>query len=331
MKRINIFLLFLISLILITCGENENEGIAPPYPVTESPYDDPVWHPSGWIIGFNHTPIREIYQNKGRQFYWKSDRDSMGFWLINADGTNMRRILPYYLNTPAWSPDGKWIAFSNNAQINIMPFDGEKFDTTAIQVLTDIGNNFFPSWSPDGEWIAYDSNANSPKGQYFIWKMKNDGTSKKTISYTPNLGETRMPFWKKDFSIIHQRYVGVGSPEIFGMDSTGYNEIRITDNKIHETFPKSSPDNKYITYISYSGGLTLNKIDVSTNKTLNLTNCCVNYSWSPNGEKIVYVNFYYSHIYETTGSLWIMDADGGNKQPLTYNSFQIVKQSSINF
>jgi len=323
MKGINILLILLITLILISCEGKEYEGIGTS-PVTESPYNDPVWHPSGKIIGFNHIPITEIHQTKGRQYYWKFNRDSTGFWLINADGTNMRRILPYSLNTPAWSPDGKWIAFSYHSQISIMPFDGEKFDTTAIQVLTNKGRNFFPAWSPDGEWIAYDSNADSPKGQYFIWKMKNDGSSKKNISYTPNLGENRMPYWKKDFSIIHQRYIGDGSPEIFEMDSIGNNEIRITDNKIHETFPKSSPDNKYITYISYSGDLSLNRIDVSTNKMINLTNCCVDYSWSPNGKKIVYVNFTSHSIDETTGNLWTMDADGGNKQPLTYNSFQIV-------
>ncbi|MCK9311637.1 MAG: hypothetical protein M0P26_05105 [Bacteroidales bacterium] len=323
MKRLNGCLIFLIALTVISCGRDGEDDLTLPDIEPMSPYDEPVWHPSGEIIGFNHTPIKEIYYNsKNRQVHWVYDSDSTGFWLINADGTNMRRVLPYYLKTPAWSPDGSRIAFSNGAQISIMPFDGEKFDTTAIRLLTHEGKNFFPSWSPDAQWIAYDSNADSPIGQYFIWKMRIDGTSKKCIAYTPDLGETRMPYWKSNFSIVHQRYIEIGTPEIFEMDLTGKNKTRITNNNIHETLLQSSANNKYITYISSSDKWSLNRIDVSTNELINLTNWCKNYSWAHNGEKIVYVNFNSTHIDKTIGNLWTIDADGSNKKPLTYNSFK---------
>jgi TolB protein len=329
MKKLNPIMPLIIALMVFACEKNENGGVAPPDPVTEPPYDEPVWHPSGEIIGFNHTPVKKIhYSSKGHQIYWEFDWDLTGFWLVNKDGTDMRRILPFSLNTPAWSPDGNWIAFSQEAQIFKMPFDGIQFDTNVIEQLTFEGRNFFPSWSPDGEWIVYDSNMNSPTGQYFIWKMKADGTSQKCIAYTPALGETRMPYWRNDFSIVHQRYIGKGTPEIFEMDSTGNKEFQLTDNNVIEMYPRSSPDYKYITYLSYSGSLTLHRIDVSTKETISLADSCVNYSWSPYGDKIVYIRFYYTYINETTGSLWTMDADGNNKQPLTYNNnYQILNSN----
>ncbi|MBU2508269.1 MAG: DPP IV N-terminal domain-containing protein [Bacteroidetes bacterium] len=103
----------------------------------------------------------------GRQHF---NYDSTGFWLINIDGTNQQRVLPFNLQTPVWSPDGKWIAFVSGAQIYKMPFSNGVFDTTHVLQLTTNGSNYFPSWSPDGEWIAFDSNVDSPNGMNFIWK-----------------------------------------------------------------------------------------------------------------------------------------------------------------
>lgn len=322
----------IISLFLLIggtgCEKNDIEKslVAPTIPDLESPYDDPIWHPSGKIIGFNHDPIKEISCYNGEQYLWEYNRDSTGFWLINSDGTSMRMVLPYRLRTPAWSPDGKWIAFSNNDyQICIMPFDGDSLDTLSVQTLTNNGKNYFPSWSPDGKWIVYQSNEESKTGQYYIWKVNVAGTIKKRIAYTSSLAATPEPYWRQDYSILHKRYTKKGSNEIFEMDSNGNNVIRVSSNDVYEKNIRSSVDNKYITYVSLSDKTkyTLNRIDVSNNKELILTEGCLNHSWSPDGEKIVYVNYSYTYIDRTTGSLWIMDKNGNNKRPLTYNYFKI--------
>lgn len=329
MAKIQWYLILFI--LIISCEKHEINVYAGGFE-PKSPYEDPIWHPSGEIIGFNHVPIKEIHYNNGYDHpdlaTYIYEEDSAGFWIINADGTNQNRLLPYQLGTPAWSPDGNWITFSKGGQIFKMPFNENRFDTTIIIQLTFEGRNSFPTWSPDGEWIAYESDKNSSTGLSFIWKMKNNGLLKKRIAYTPDEGEVRMPFWGNNFNIVQQRYIGIASPEIFSMDSSGNNVIRITSNTDDEKFPKYSPDNKYICFISQSnsvGGIRLWRFGTFDKSFIQLTNSyALNFSWSPNG-KIVYLNFNLSRIDKTQGTLWIMDADGKNQRQLTHNNIQIIQ------
>src|SRR6187549_3687826 len=53
--------------------------------------------------------------------------------------------------SPAWSPDGKWIAFSMRGDIFKMPADGGE----AIALTSGPAYYFEPAWSPDGTRIAF--------------------------------------------------------------------------------------------------------------------------------------------------------------------------------
>ncbi len=323
-------IIFLLTCLFYSCNNSEDEQCCncPPFDIVpSSPYDDPIWHPSGEIIGFNHTPIKEIKYTYGydcpRQALYTYKTDSIGFWLINADGTNKRRILPYTLNTPAWSNDGKWIAFSNKGQICIMPFDGEQFDLNNITVLTTEGSSFHPTWSPNDNWIAYDSDHNSESG-YFIWKINLKTLEQiKIIDQNYEKGGAREPKWGANHRILHTRSPEYGS-EVFSMTESGNELIQHTNNSVRLWSPRYSTSGNSYSYLMSDdiSAIQLYLSDFATNTTVQLTDSgCISYSWSPYN-KIVYTRFDLRRIDTTAGTLWTMNHDGSDKKPLTYNHFE---------
>lgn len=258
--------------------------------------EEPSWSPDGLTIAYVHND---------------SSPDSTGIYLIDTLGSNKRIIFSGPgAYTPSWSPSGEWLAFSYNAQIYKIKSTGD-----SLTQITTQGNNFSPSWSPDGLWIAYDSDFNSSVG-FSIWKVKIDGTDPIRIAYDSLQGEIRMPSWSKTGNICHIRFLqGTSSSEIFTMNPSGGNAIRITFNNYRDWYPKFSPDGTKIVYQSQpdveihvwvANADGTGQIQVTVDQ---------GYSpeFSPNGMKIVYTRANYND-----GHLWIMDSDGSNKHQITY-------------
>jgi len=78
-------------------------------------------------------------------------RNASAIWIMNADGSNPVRITQKGGASPAWSPDGKWIAFERDEQIWLVSPDGQK----EVHLKTDFPVGC-PSWSPDSRKIVFD-------------------------------------------------------------------------------------------------------------------------------------------------------------------------------
>lgn len=84
-----------------------------------------------------------------------------GIRVMNPDGTGMRRLTYNAADRqPAWSPDGRKIAFSRNGDIWVMNAAGSEKE----RVTTHAGTETDPAWSPDGTRLAFSSDRTSTPG-----------------------------------------------------------------------------------------------------------------------------------------------------------------------
>ena len=184
-----------------------------------------------------------------------SHREGEWSWyvhIINTNGSEPIRLAEG--GTPAWSPDGKKIAFS-------FGFRGFFGDVVGIYVIDANGENrvkltrnqnnrnLFPAWSPDGTTIAFWSNR---EGQPDIYVMDANGMNPTNLTRDPH--DEDRPSWSPDgakiaFGALLLPRGEKSLSDIFVMDADGGNRINLTQNpEAVNQFPAWSPDGKKIAY-----------------------------------------------------------------------------------
>jgi TolB protein len=101
--------------------------------------------------------------------------------------------------SPRWSPDGQWIAFtSNRAHYGAEPEGGTpdldvyvmRADGTQVRrITTDAGNDHDPSWTPDGQALVFSSDRAS-RGDLYRVRIADGHTDRLTTSF---VGRAIMP------------------------------------------------------------------------------------------------------------------------------------------
>ena len=229
--------------------------------------------------------------------------------LIHADGTGLVRLTdgPNDAN-PAWSPDGKRIAFSrvtgrNQWGVEVRAIFVVNADGTNIVQRTSAGYNAGPAWSPDGKYLAFDCfSQNTGSSEVCVISVDDDGAKANTVG--ERAGYDGQPAWSPDGSRI--AFVSDWAffdfaVDIFVMALDGSSVTQLTDGwqgDVGFFDPAWSPDGRKLAVVSrfplsYEPGSATTKLlllnaDGSGGTTLTTTRVASGPAWSPDGRTIAF-------------------------------------------
>jgi dipeptidyl aminopeptidase/acylaminoacyl peptidase len=111
----------------------------------------------------------------GKRIVFASDRRGSfpHIYVMNADGSNPRRVGRSTGEYPSWSPDGKRIAFgvltgasSSSFELYVMRADGSNLRGLTRNRVTDN----CPSWSPSGRLVAFHRHARDGLPRLYVMR-----------------------------------------------------------------------------------------------------------------------------------------------------------------
>lgn len=257
-------------------------------------------------------------------------------FVMKADGTGVKRLAtkPVGDTSPAWSPNGKRLAFEAseganalNVDIYVINIDGSGLKRITKESTLDR----MPSWSPDGTRIAFLRGRWKPFAEENtggIYTMRADGTGQRQLTDDP---ADEYPVWSPDGTTIAFDRLTEANGGIYTMNTDGGGLRQLTDppQGFWDSQPSWSPDGTKIAFTRGSGErpgrpdvFTMNADGTHLSKLTGKTEGAHSPDFSPDGKRIVFVGW------NGGDKLYVMNADGTGVRRLTTDSKGIVVEDA---
>lgn len=204
------------------------------------------------------------------------------------------------------SPDGKWLAISDQSQddhqssVYLLPITGG-----TPKRITKLSPSYWHGWSPDGTTLAFVGERNGNFDIYTIPITAPETGANETRRTTAE-GLDDGPDYTPDGSFIYFNSVRSGQMQIWRMKPDGSSQEQITNDEFNDWFPHPSPDGKWIVFLSYgkevtghpeNKDVTLRLMSLTDRKITILAKLfggqgTINVpSWSPDSKKLAFVSY----------------------------------------
>jgi Tol biopolymer transport system component len=172
-----------------------------------------AWSPDGRTLAIIHKP--EEWTKLRRS---NGDAVPAGLFLLSADGQGELRLLFRNAYTPAWSLDGRKLAFSTSLLGGKWTIHVANIDGSQEVELTDPDRiSGSPAWSPNGKQIAFDQRVVDANfhGRQQIFVMNADGSGAHQLTTDLNWA-CGTPSWSPDGTQIVASCVSTAPCGAFG-------------------------------------------------------------------------------------------------------------------
>lgn len=209
--------------------------------------------------------------------------------VADADGEGGQVALnsPEPIISPAWSPDGKELAYVSFESQKAVVYTQEVASGKRRAIANFRGSNSAPAWSPDGQTLALTL---SREGGSQLYLMNRAGEGLRRITNTSAIDTE--PAFSPDGKTLYFVSDRGGSPQVYRMPAAGGAAERVTFSGSYNISPAISPDGRALAYISRQGNaFRLYVMDLGGNgspQALTDTSDDESPSFAPNGRLIIY-------------------------------------------
>src|SRR5882757_8973150 len=210
--------------------------------------------------------------------------------VADADGENQRLVLEsrYPLMSPAWSPDGQWLAyvsFENKKSAIYVQLvrTGER-----RQVSARAGINGAPVWSPDGKKLALTLGGSSGNPDIYVLELQTQTLTR--ITDDPAIDTEAA--WAPDGKTLFFTSDRAGGPQIYRIGvNPGERPKRITFGGNYNARPRVSADGTQLAMVTLDSGnyrVAVQDLSSGTVRVLSKGHLDESPSFAPNGSTLMY-------------------------------------------
>lgn len=211
----------------------------------------------------------------------------------DADGARAQTVLrsKQPVMSPAWSPDGKQIAYVSFEQNGLPAIYIHTLATGQRRVVSHFsGINGAPAFSPDGTKLALtlskDGNA-----EIYVMDVATGALTRETDNYAIDTE----PTWMSDGQTLLFTSNRGGGPQVYKLNLRDKSVARITFNGNYNAKPDVTPDGRFLVYVHREDGkfhIAVQDLQRGTFHIVTQTGLDESPSVAPNGSMVIYGTLY---------------------------------------